>query len=181
MTDWVVMIAALVLLLAAAQDLIALKISNYFSIALLILFGIWIWQNVGLDPALWQNLTFALAIFAAGAGLFAIGWFGGGDVKLMAAAAIWFDWQAGWWYLAATMISGGIIGLMLIFGRRVAAKVIRQEIAWPALKPRGPIPYGIAIATGAILVLLLAGPRPVPNIMPSLSDTIQALSHSRTQ
>ena len=176
MSDWLVIAACVTVALAALQDLATLRIYNLWSLALILLFGAWAWTSVGLDSALLHNLTFALAIFALGALLFWLGWFGGGDVKLMAACALWFDWTAGSIYLIAVLLGGGVLSLMLIFGRRLAAAFISQEISWPALKPRGPIPYGVAIAAGAILSLSIGGPRPVHDVFDGLATSLPSAS-----
>ncbi len=85
---------------------------------------------------------------------------GGGDVKLLAAASIWFDLHGGLLLLIYTSMCGGLLGLALIIGRRLVPAGVQQRITWPALKPRGPIPYGIAIAAGAALVMIVQGPNP---------------------
>ena len=64
----------------------------------------------GVDPL--AGLATGLATFAAGAALFALGWFGGGDVKLLAATALW----AGPVYLPALLVivllSGGAFAMI---------------------------------------------------------------------
>jgi len=76
---------------------------------------------------------------------------GGGDIKLLAASALWFDLSTGWRLLVAIAIAGGLETLIL-FGLR--------RLPWPAIIPqkvlllrrREAIPYGIAIALGAALM-----------------------------
>lgn len=98
--------------------------------------------------------------FALGLLLFGIGWLGGGDVKLIVASALWFDLSGLFSLLIYITLSGGILGLILIFARRLVPQRSRERLGWPALQIRGPIPYGIAVSVGVILAVLLHGPNP---------------------
>ena len=83
--------------------------------------------------------------------MFARGWMGGGDIKLLAASVLWFDLSSGWRLLVAIAIAGGIVALFVIFVRRLAwSDQIRQRVL--LLKPREGIAYGIAIALGVALM-----------------------------
>ena len=156
----VILLAFYILLVGAAlQDIAALKISNLFPIATIMLFGVWLFAN-GLPTDIWQNGVRFLLIAALGIGLFAAGWLGGGDVKLLAAGALWFDLSGGLWLFIYMSLSGGLLSLLLVFGRRIIPAAAPDKLRWPALRPKGPIPYGIAISTGIALALALHGPDP---------------------
>lgn len=157
MTAVLILLAQLLLIGAALQDALTLKISNLFPLALLLLFGAWI-VAVGPDWSMWQNLVALLLTFGAGLGLFAARWLGGGDVKLLVAVSAWFT--LGGWALTVFYIgvAGALLAVAIILVRRGAGDGARL----PMLKPGGPIPYGIAIAAGAILALTLIGPNPAP-------------------
>jgi prepilin peptidase CpaA len=94
-------------------------------------------------------------VFLAGAGLFAAGVLGGGDVKLFAAGAVW----AGIDLFGAYALVMALAGLLVVAA--VAARVLLQRRAAPAdgeadgsvPLARQPVPYGIAIAAGAVFVL----------------------------
>lgn len=144
---------------AAFQDIAALKISNLFPIALMMLFGAWLIAN-GIPTTLWQNGVLFLVIAALGIALFAARWLGGGDVKLLAAGALWFDLSGGIALFVYMSLCGGLLSLLLVFGRRMIPVAARERLGWPALKARGPIPYGIAISTGILMALALNGPNP---------------------
>lgn len=149
----------LILLAAMVQDIARLRISNLFSLALMLLFALWLWDQ-GVPATIWQNgLLFAI-VLGLGMFLFAIGWLGGGDVKLLAAAALWFDLKGGLVLIGLVSLSGGLVGLALILMRHRLPLGLRDRLGWPALNPKGPIPYGIAIAIGAIWTLLAHGPNP---------------------
>lgn len=138
------------LLLAAGQDLWKLKISNIFPIALIALY-VARTMFVGFQSDMWQNaVVFAFAL-SAGTFLFAKRWLGGGDVKLFAAAALWFDFVAAPYLLVAITFGGAMIALVFIFTRRLLPAGLEAKTGWVSLKRGGPIPYGLAIAVGAIL------------------------------
>ncbi len=106
-----------------------------------------------------------LIALAAGVGMFALGWCGGGDAKLLAAAALWLGPKAALPFVLATALAGGALGLGLILARK--GLVGAAASAGPAWLSRlfaqdGDLPYGIAIAVGALLAfpssaLLAAG------------------------
>jgi prepilin peptidase CpaA len=96
-----------------------------------------------------SHIAAMLLFFAIGLGLFALGWMGGGDIKLMTGIAAW----TGLWGLAlqllATSIAGGLMTLLLL---TVRAGVTRAGISADRL-PRvfhadAPIPYAVPIAIG---------------------------------
>jgi prepilin peptidase CpaA len=147
---WLAAILFLLLLGAALQDGWRLQISNWISA------GIAVAAFVALALAgpiidLWQNFVLFAALLAVGTFAFGRGWMGGGDIKLLAASALWFDLSAGWKLLVSIALVGGVEALVIIALRR---------LPWPdglrtralLLRRRGPIPYGIAIALGVALM-----------------------------
>jgi prepilin peptidase CpaA len=93
---------------------------------------------------------------AAGMAMFAPGWIGGGDAKLLAAAALWLGWPAAVTFLLATAVAGGALALALIGLRSNAARAVMP--AGPAwllrlAEPGEGAPYGVAIAIGALAAL----------------------------
>ncbi len=73
--------------------------------------------------------------------LFAIGVFGGGDVKLLAALMLWIRPVELPAMLMITALCGGLLGMVLI----VHARLRRR--------PLPSVPYGIAIALGALPII----------------------------
>ena len=49
-----------------------------------------------------------------GFALFAAGLFGGGDAKLMAAAALWLGWSTGTSVLVFTALAGGVLAIVYL-------------------------------------------------------------------
>jgi prepilin peptidase CpaA len=100
-----------------------------------------------------------LAVFLAGALLFARGYLGGGDVKLLSAAALWAGPAGLPTLLLLTAVFGGALALFLLLplGGQLATSA-RLMLGQPALPaPHGlamPIPYGVAIAGAAVIVVV---------------------------
>ena len=75
------------LAVAVLADLEALRIPNRFCLALVAIYPAHVLASpVAVD---WSGALMLVAVFAAGLVPFAAGWVGGGDVKLMAATALW--------------------------------------------------------------------------------------------
>ncbi len=109
----------------------------------------------------------AAAMFALGTLLWWRGWLGGGDVKLLAAASPLVAPGHALDLILAVAVAGGGLALVYLPGRRLfprpapgrprarLARLIRCE-RW-RLSRHGPLPYAVAIAAGAILVLVREG------------------------
>ena len=68
-------------------------------------------------------LLTGFAVLAAGMALWAPGWLGGGDVKLLAAGALWFGWPDVVSFLVWSMLAGGVLALVLVLARRIAPAI----------------------------------------------------------
>ena len=149
---WLTAILFLLLLLAALEDLWRLQIEDWLSggVALGALLGVAI---DGPAVALWQNLLLFALVLGIGTLLFARGWMGGGDVKLLAACALWFDLGQGWKMLVAVAIAGGLESLLVMLLRLLPwPEPLRRRIAW--LQRGEALPYGVAIAAGMVWIAL---------------------------
>jgi prepilin peptidase CpaA len=136
------------MLAAAVEDAARLRISN-LTVLVVLLAAIAASLINGPSWELWQNLAVFVIVLALGTAAFSAGWLGGGDVKLFAAAALWFDLRSALSFVAIVLISGGVVAVayLLIHAFRrlpVAGKKARR------------VPYGIAIAVGALTMILLA-------------------------
>lgn len=150
--EWAVWGLLLLLALAALQDAVMLKISNYLVLGVLLL-GLIAAVLVGPRLELWENgLVFVIAL-VIGTFLFGRGILGGGDVKLFAATILWFELGGALRFLVWTAISGGLLAILIIVLRMVPwPKGLRARVR--VLQPKAGIPYGIAIAAGAIITTL---------------------------
>lgn len=150
---------SLILIAAAVEDMARLRISNIFPVLVVGLYIVWA-AVTGWENDIWRNGTVFLTMFAVGCGLFAMGWMGGGDVKLMAATALWFDWAGALSWLVYVTAGGGVLALVIIAGRRLVPRTVRANSSLAIFAPKGPVPYGVAIALGTIMALYMVGPNP---------------------
>jgi prepilin peptidase CpaA len=158
----ILLVAVLPALLVATAvwDLTSFTIPNTFTLTLLALFvvfaGSLALSGSGMD---WERAGFhvlagAVAL-AAGMALFAKGWIGGGDAKLFAVASLWLGWNALFEYTLIASALGGVLTLGLIVLRRLALppSLLRHEWLARLCDRSAGIPYGVALAAGALIVL----------------------------
>jgi len=149
---WLAALLYILLVVAALQDGWKMRISNWVSGAIVV--GAFV--AVAFDGpivGLWQNLVLFAGVLVVGTFLFGRELMGGGDVKLLAAGALWCNFSAGWKMLVAVAIAGGIETLLILLLRGVNwSERTLERVEF--LRRRGGIPYGIAIAAGLILVTL---------------------------
>jgi len=144
----------LLVLAAAVKDLTSYTIPNWISLALLAAFvpaagSAW---AAGAAPAeLLACVGVGAAALAAGVVMFALRWIGGGDAKLMAAAALWMGAPGLAPFLLWTTIAGGALTVILITVRRHGAPLAGAD-GWVGrlMTPQGAVPYGVAICVGAL-------------------------------
>jgi prepilin peptidase CpaA len=144
---WLIVLLCLALLVAAIEDGLRFRISN-FTTLFIILGAVGAAITEGPSLVLWQNIVVFMAILLLGAVAFSGGWLGGGDVKLFAAAGLWFDLQSAISFVALTFLAGGAVAIVYLVSRpfRRAPKNLKNS----------RIPYGIAIALGALGMVFLA-------------------------
>lgn len=150
---WLVALLLIALLAAALEDAVRLRISNPTCIAVFAL-AIVAMAIHGFPLLLWKNILVFIVVLAVGTLVFGAGWLGGGDVKLLAALGLWFDFHGSMLLLAGTFIAGGVVALLYLATRLVRSRAKLQERR---------IPYGLAIAAGALLAFGMQGWQPAPN------------------
>lgn len=135
------------LVTAAASDLHSRRIPNVLVLAIaaagLARLAIGLATGLGIGAAL-SDIGIAAALFVAGALLFHFGRFGGGDVKLIAASALWLGAGNVAPFLLATALAGGLLALVYMATR---LRAVAGAVAPAPIN----LPYGVAIAAGAIL------------------------------
>ncbi|WP_294326226.1 prepilin peptidase [uncultured Sphingomonas sp.] len=139
---WLALALLLLLLAAGIEDARTREIANWKNAAIALLALPWWWANglSGVDMA-WQ-LGVALIVFALFFAAFVAGQMGGGDVKMIAALALWLPPGGVLSMLMVMSLLGGGLTLLLLADRwrRRAAQVAE-------------IPYGIAIAVAGMLAI----------------------------
>ncbi len=147
---------------AAVSDVRSFRIPNRASVTLLAAFVVFaLASGVGMDVALRHGAACVL-VFIAGAALFALGIWGGGDVKLLAAASLWTGFAGLPRLLAVMSVAGGLLAVSVLLLRRLPAANEGWLTLWQRrVTASGHVPYGVAIAAGGLDWWLKAGLRGV--------------------
>jgi prepilin peptidase CpaA len=143
-----------VMAMAAAMDLLTMKIPNRLSAALAIgYFAAALLTRAPLHDIAMHALCGA-AMLAFTFVLFSFGWIGGGDAKLAAATALWIGWTPLADYGLSSAIAGGALTVVILMGRRLTLPAALASQNWIARlhNAKSGIPYGIALALGGMLV-----------------------------
>jgi prepilin peptidase CpaA len=139
---------------AAASDLFTMTISN--RVSLLLVAGFLVLAPLS-GMSLEQFLSHAgagLAVLAVAFGCFAMGWVGGGDAKVAAAAGLWFGFAHLLDYLLYASLFGGALTLLLLQFREWPLPYHFAGQGWLLRlhSKESGIPYGIALAIGALTI-----------------------------
>ena len=140
-------------IVAGLKDLTSMTIPNWIS-GLLVLGFFPAALATGLGPVqVLLHLGVAFAALIVGAGMFALRWLGGGDAKLMAGACLWLGLEGSGMFLLWTGMMGGLFCLALLFARFHSRPYLAGAPGWLVhlMEPKGDIPYGVAIAAGALM------------------------------
>ncbi|MDG2530979.1 A24 family peptidase [Caulobacter endophyticus] len=138
------------------KDATSYTIPNWISLALIAAFPVAAvvggvgWAGAGL------SLLVGVGLLVVGMAMFALRWVGGGDAKLLAACALWMGVPGIAPFLLATALAGGALTLGLMsFRSGWLAPMIAGGPAWVRRlgDKKGDIPYGVAIAAGALAAL----------------------------
>ena len=134
---------AIALLWAALTDLRSRRIDNALTLGLALAAPAFWWASgLALWPGMALQLGLGVAVFAALAGLFALGAMGGGDVKLLTALALWLPWQPFLKIVVLMALIGGVLTVVVAARHRIARREGRVQV-----------PYGVAIAAAGLWVL----------------------------
>lgn len=136
---------------AAVSDLRSRTIPNDLSIALLLLYPAHVVASPA--PVAWPAAAgLAAAVLAAALVPFARGWMGGGDVKLLAAIALWAGPAQLPAFLLVTSFAGGLLAMLMLGGHQYGIAAACRMAGLPRLGDAfldRAIPYALAIAAGA--------------------------------
>lgn len=134
---------AIALLFAALTDLRRRQIDNWLNAGIALAAPLFWWSsNLALWPDVAWQFGIALVTFVICAGLFALRWMGGGDVKLLTALALWIAPAAFLKLVVIMALAGGV--LTLVFGMWHIARRQKDRLA---------IPYGVAISAAGLWIL----------------------------
>ncbi len=146
----------------AVHDVLTFRIPNWANAAIAVAFVPFAVALMMAGAEVWWlgHLVAAAAVFAVGLVLFQFRAMGGGDVKLLTAAALWIGLEGVVPFVFMVGLAGGALVLVLLLLRRhltiLAAWALPRS---PAARPRvltagEKVPYGVAIAIGAVMTVL---------------------------
>lgn len=132
------------MVLAGAWDVLSRRIPNLLNLSIALLFlSMAIAAGLGWAVIV-SNFTTGLLVLILCFVFVHLGSLGGGDAKLLAAVSLWFGLSELVLFLVMTALAGGVLA---------AAMAVKPLFASPAslVLQKRSVPYGAAIATGAIL------------------------------
>lgn len=142
------------MIFAGAMDMFTMTIPNRVPLAIVATFA----AAAPLAGLGWEvaamHAGLALAMLVVGIGMFAAGWMGGGDVKLLAAAALWMGPASLYDYILVSAVCGGLLTFAILFLRMypLPAGLAGKEWVSRLHDAEQGIPYGIALTAGGLLV-----------------------------
>ena len=99
------------------------------------------------------GLASASIVFFVAFWAYAKGWMGGGDVKLMAVAALWLGLPLLPAFLLCTAVAGAVLTMALLSYRTRPLSKAALGFGWACrLHTYETVPYGVAIALAALIV-----------------------------
>lgn len=142
-----------VMAFGAAMDLLTMTIPNRITLGLAAAF-FFVAPLMGLSIGeIMMHVAVGSLVLIFGILLFAVGGFGGGDAKLLAAAALWIGLDQLVPFLTYVTLFGGALAIAILLYRSNALVHPRTPDWAVKLHKQGTgIPYGIAIASSALLI-----------------------------
>ncbi|HVZ03250.1 MAG TPA: prepilin peptidase [Hyphomicrobium sp.] len=148
------MIFPVAMAFAAANDLFTMRIPNQISLALIVGFLLSaVLTRMPLET-FGIHLACGFGVLALTFTLFSLNLLGGGDAKLMAVGALWMGAEQILPFIAFVTIYGGVLCFAILSYRRMVPADMFPLPEWAQRLHRsgGPVPYGIAIAAGGLMV-----------------------------
>ena len=140
------------MVLAALSDLFTMTVSNRLTAGLAVAFFIVApMSGMGLET-IGLHVAVCLGLLALCIAMFAMGWLGGGDAKLIAATGLWLGLAPLLHYLIVAALVGGAMAIVLLKFRTVPLPAWADEQAWITRLHRADCgaPYCIALAIGGL-------------------------------
>jgi prepilin peptidase CpaA len=144
----------LAMIYAGLMDLVTLTIRNTLVLGIACAW-ILLAPLAGFD---WNELAASAGVGAAVLAItftfFALGWIGGGDAKLAAVTALWFQPHEALIFFAYASVLGGFLTLGILQLRTGAMPMLFYRVPWIAQlhDSRAGVPYGAAMAPAALIV-----------------------------
>jgi prepilin peptidase CpaA len=151
----VLLVLPVLLALAAGWDIASFTIPNFLQLALIVSFAVFIIATGMAPAAIGGHLLAGFLGLVVGFTLFALGYIGGGDAKLFACVVLWLGFTNLLDYAVIASLMGGALTLLILFMRQMPLPAMLTKQAWILRlhDAKGGIPYGVALAAGAFLIL----------------------------
>ncbi len=149
----VFVIFPLCLVVAAFTDLFEMTVPNRIPAILLASFLLLApFSGLGLSGFGW-HIAAGITVFAVVFGLFALNVMGGGDAKLLTAAAVWYGFTPSLLhFLIYVAYGGGLLTILILLVRARANTVMALGLPVPhSILTAKKIPYAIAIGVGGLV------------------------------
>lgn len=140
---------------AGAKDATTMTIPNrlvlFLALAYLVLAPA---AGISLSTIVASVLAAAVA-FLVTFGLFARGWIGGGDAKLIPVVVLWLGQNLALEFVLCASVAGAVLTLIVLQLRNLPLPVRLQRAGWSRCLHRRDtgIPYGVALAPAALWLL----------------------------
>jgi len=144
----------LAMIYAGLMDLVTLKIRNHLVLAIGAAWLILAPLSGFSLPELGSSALAAGVVLAVTFTFFALGWIGGGDAKLAAVTALWFQPEQALLYFTYAAFLGGILTLGILQLRTGVLPMALYRVPWIAQlhDAKTGVPYGAAMAPAALIV-----------------------------
>lgn len=142
------------LVLGAISDIRSMRIGNSIVVALLAAYLAFAMTSEAPLRDELGSVGVALVVFLVGFLMFCRGWIGGGDVKFASVIILWVGSTHVIDFLLYASLLGGALTVMIVKLRAQPLPTPLSNIHWLAnLHAHDRIPYGVALAGAAFLVL----------------------------
>ncbi len=138
------------------SDFRKLIIPNWAPVALISAFMLFAAVHLGWR-AITAHLAVAAVVFAVTTAFFVAGWMGGGDVKLLAATALWMGPEHGALFTVLVALLGAVLASTLLLIKQHGELMGQSIWGFPffrrlaELAQSGECPYGVAIGVAALI------------------------------
>ena len=158
-TLWAFIALVGLLIYCAVTDFSQMKIPNSIIVMMIGTFFVAYAGAPQIFLPLWQHIFSMLLVFLITYFIFAKNWMGGGDAKMMTAVCLWCGLKGLLSFIFFMGIAGWFLCLLALWLQKKKPFKNPKEGGWIATVQSGKnaVPYGIAIAIGAICSLSYSG------------------------
>ena len=155
MSDSLVLtIFPMLVVLAGVSDFLTLKIPNWVNgLIAVAMLPFALFQQMPMEVFAWHMVA-GIVMLIAGFILFAFGYIGGGDAKMLAACGLWVGWDQLVAFSLITALAGGALAIIMKFWQMFNIEHEVRDVSWlkNVFRAELQLPYGVAIAAGGMMV-----------------------------